>query len=56
MMTFFSVREHDRSKKANLFKNNPVVQCIFSACAGKYFMEIQPSSLNLAFFIFQLRQ
>ena len=50
------VREHDRSKKANLFENNPVLQSIVSACARKYFMETQPSSLNLAFFILQLRQ
>ena len=32
------------------------MQCIVSACARKYFMETQPFSLNLAFFIFQLRQ
>ena len=50
------VRKHNRSEKANFFQNNAVVQWIVSACARKYFMETQPFSLNLAFFIFQLRQ
>ena len=48
-------KKPDRSKKANFFKNNPVVHCIVS-CAEKYFMATQLSSLNLDSFIFQLRQ
>ena len=42
-------------KKQISFKKNAVVQCFVSACARKYFIETQPSSLNLAFFYFSVK-